>query len=268
MNPAAPRPLRSLGLLVASGVAAVLLAMPTSTMASTGPTVPPPSVPPCALGASTIVAGTPLAVSGIRTTTDAVGMMAARVDNRDKREIGVATVGSTWRAVLLFGAADGGSWVIELGVDGATCQSSLEVTLPEGVIAPPTQAPVAEPGPSTGELVGETVRTAASLTVVGAVLASWIFMAVYLLSLRSRARTHRGVRVVARIAAFISVIGACYFVAFAIYFFVSISHFDSGIPPDQKALLDGGLWLAGILGSMLGTLAATRIRGRASTDAS
>ncbi len=243
--------------LVAAGCIALSLAAPVSTVAST---YPEPSLPGCDFPASTVRAGEALELSGSRTTTEPVGLTVVRVDNRDKRAIDAATVGSTWHAVLVFGAADRGAWTIDLVVDGAECASPLTVTLPDGVLPVETAAPI--PGPDESESVMDngTIWTALWLGVAGTVLASWLFMLTFMASARARKSAGRTIRWVARGSAFISVIGACYFVALAAWFYVGIVHFDTGIPPDQEALLNGGLWLAGILGSILGTLAATRIR--------
>jgi hypothetical protein len=43
---------------------------------------------------------------------------------------------------------------------------------------------------------------------------------------------------------------------------VSLSHFDTGTPPDQQALLDAGIWAMAVVGSVVGAVAAVRIRTR------
>lgn len=45
-------------------------------------------------------------------------------------------------------------------------------------------------------------------------------------------------------------------------FAVSMGHFDTGAPPDDQALLDTGIWVVAVGGSILGTLAALRVRDK------
>ena len=248
--------------LLLVGALAVLMP-PAPTSASTNAE---PSPPPCALDASTLEAGTPLALSGTRSTGDPVGVMLRRADG-ESREPVVVTLDQTWRAVLLFGAADGGSWTVEVSVDGASCVSPLTVTLPAGVVAPPSATPAAEPQPDTTARAFDAASfgPAALSAAAAAVVASWVFLALLAL-VRASGRTamaRRPVRVVARVAIFVAILGAGVAAWAAVYLGVSLGHFDSGIPPEQRTVLDAAFWGVVVLGSVLGTMAALRVRDSA-----
>jgi hypothetical protein len=245
-------------LLLVGGLA--VLALPAPTAASTNPE---PSPPPCALDASTLEAGTPLALAGTRSTEDPVGVMIRRADG-EFREPAVVTINQTWRAVLLFGAADGGRWTVEVSVDGASCVSPLTVTQPTGVVAPPTPTPGAAPRPDTsaGAIDSASLRGAAVLTAAAVVVASWVFLVLLALVRASgrRAMARRPVRVAARAATFVAILGAGVAAWAIAYLMDSLLHFDTGVPPDQRAVLDGASWAVVVFGSVLGTLAALRVR--------
>jgi hypothetical protein len=60
------RPMLPLRALLVGGFVALLLALPVTVAASTGPeTAPPPSTPSCSLRTSTAVAGTPLEIADL-----------------------------------------------------------------------------------------------------------------------------------------------------------------------------------------------------------
>lgn len=124
------------------GAVLAVLALPESVLAATGPDLSSP-LPQCTLETSTIAAGTPLELSGKVTPPDAfVGVSAYR--DKNIREASVASLNDgTWRAVLLFGAADAGVWTVGIHLGDTECASPLSVTLPAGVVAPPTEPPVA-----------------------------------------------------------------------------------------------------------------------------
>ena len=122
----------------AATVAVLALGIPSAAMASTQ-TEPAPAA--CHLPTSAALAGTPFELSGTTTTAEQVGLLA-RKDTGETREASVATLNGTWRAVIVFGAEDAGQWTVDLVVDGADCVSPLTVTLPAGMVAPPTRAPI------------------------------------------------------------------------------------------------------------------------------
>jgi hypothetical protein len=61
----------------------------------------------------------------------------------------------------------------------------------------------------------------------------------------------------------VAILGAFMGIGLFAYLVYSIGHFDTGIPPDQKLLLDVGLWVVGIVGACVGVLAARRLPGGA-----
>jgi hypothetical protein len=166
---------------------------------------------PCALGTSAAVAGTPLEIRGTTTSGDAVNASAWRDGDKTVREATVATLDGTWRAIFLFGAADGGEWTVQVSVDGTERASRLTVALPPGMVAPPTGAPAPEPdGSSSGGFDGYALRTLAVNDGVALVLASWIFLALVRLvhTTGRRPLARPGVRRVATVAVFVAVLGA------------------------------------------------------------
>lgn len=259
--------LRRLRLLLVGVAVATVISRPATALAGTSPE---PAPPPCAFTTSTATAGTPVELSGPISAADA--SVAISVERADKRihEVTVATINGMWRSVLLFGAADAGLWTIHVSIDGSDeCQSPITVTLPAGVVAPPTQPPVnLEPAdqPTRG-IDGTDLRTAAGIAVAVLVVVSWIFLALAGLTrnLGVRPLARRWVRVIAPPVTFLAVWGGLMAVAFLADVVVSFSHFDSGTPPGDQALLDMGIWGMAVGGSILGTLAALRVRDRVTT---
>lgn len=255
-------------LLLVGAAVATMIALPATALASTGPET---SAPSCAFEISTATAGTPVELSGPISTADA--SVAISVERADKRihEVTVATINGRWRSVLLFGAADAGLWTIRASIDGAECQSPITVTLPAGVVAPPTQPPeegasLDEPAPGFdgADLRGLAVEAAAVLVV-----ASWMFLALAGLAriLGARPLARRWLRLIAPPATFLAVWGGFMTVALFADFLVSMSHFDTGTPPGDQALLDIGIWGMAVAGAILGTLAALRVRDKAKQKA-
>jgi hypothetical protein len=247
--------------LLIGGALAALLAMPGSTLASTDPETPPPS---CDLGTSTLEAGTPLELSGTDSPDQVVGVVARR-DDGQSRDVTVTTVNGAWHAVLLFGVADGGSWLVAVGGERSSCASPLTVILPAGVVAPPTpelaQDPASEP-PAVA-IDGETVWAAVWLIGTASVAGSWIMVVVLAVSRGARRRllARRSGRLVARGASFVAVLGGCLAAWLVLDIAVSLSHFDTGPTPGEQRWLDLTLWAAVVGGSVLGTLLARRLRG-------
>jgi len=232
-----------------------------------GATGPDPAAPPCALGAGVVLAGTPLQLSGTTTSAEPVGVMAKAADGRFL-EGTVRQGGGTWSALLTFGAGDAGSWNVEEVVDGTSCVSAISVALPPGVTAPPATvvsnpASAIDQGLDT-EAVGSMLVMAIAILVIG----SWLFLVLVAVAhLIGRAPLRgRSTRRLAQGSAVVAVVGAAMFVWFVADVVIGFSHFDSGIPPGEQALLDGGFWLALIGGAVLGLLAARRL-GRGSSGA-
>ncbi len=250
-----------IGGTLVSAALVMALGLPTSVFASTSPD---PSPSPCALGTSTVIAGTPLELSGsLAGPNDSVSLTAFK-DKSDIRDGTVAQLNGSWRGVILFGAADGGSWQIDIVAGDVECMSPITVLLPAGVVAPPTRAPVDDGSldqPQSG-IDGSTILTVAASAAAALVVASWLVLAITaVLAFGAGARPLRRqpVRWLAQGAAFIGVLGAMVGVGLFVYFADSMSHFDSGIPPDQRALLDIGTWGLAIVGSVVGTIAARRV---------
>lgn len=243
-----------------------LTGFPAPALASTGTDTPPP---PCALGTSTVMAGTPLDLSGTRSTNEAVTAMARR-DDGAFLEGTVATLNGTWRAVLLFGAGDAGSWTVDISVDNVNCASPITVILPAGVAAPATQAPeqLQRLGTYAGGTDGPSLQTVALVAGVALVGGSWILLLLVALAraIGARPLAGRSSRWIIRGAAFLGVLGGCLAAWLVVDVAVGMSHFDSGIPPDQQVLLAAGFWVALIGGSVLGTLAARRVRPGPAAD--
>jgi hypothetical protein len=110
-----------------------------------------------------------------------------------------------------------------------------------------------------------TVAVVAGVTLVGA---SWILLLLVALAraIGARPMARRSSRWIIRGAAFLGVLGGCLAAWLVVDVAVGMSHFDSGIPPDQEVLLIAGFWVALIGGWVLGTLAARRVRPGPATD--
>lgn len=251
--------LGSIGTVAFGAAMATMLAMPAGVHASTSPDPSPPS---CVLETSTVDAGTQFEAAGRLPQPDSSVTVLATRDKNDVREASIFRSSDTWRGTIPFGAADGGSWLIEISVDGSDCVSPLQVVLPAGVVAPPTQAPddsIEQPmtGIDAGAIVGMAATVAAVLVV-----ASWLFLIVLAIlgfAKGARLREHTRLRALARVAAFLAILGGFLAVGIFIYFGIAMSHFDSGIPPDQKALLDIGMWGLAVTGSVAGVVIARRL---------
>jgi hypothetical protein len=254
------------GLAVAGGLV-LLLGLPAAVSAGTDTEQ---TLPPCDLGTATVQAGTPLQLSGKSTTNDAVGVMARRTDGQSREGTVLTTTSGSWRAILLFDASDGGSWTVEIGVDGALCSSALAVTLPAGVVAPPVQAP--DTTPRSSGIDASAIKDAAVEVVTGLILLSWAFLLLIGIGRLFGVRLVLGrvMRGILRGAVFTAVLGACLFAWAVAYFMDGMAHFDSGIPAEQQVVLNVIGVGALVVGSLLGTLAALRVRGagRAGEEAS
>ncbi len=250
------------------GAALATLALPGSVLGATGPDLSSP-MPQCSIGASTIAAGTPLDLSGKVTPPDAfVGVSAYR--DKNIREASVASLNDgTWRAVLLFGAADAGVWTVDIHLGDTECASPLSVTLPAGVVAPPTEPPAAadEAGPPVDGQGAATIRDIGVKATVALVVGSWILLLCLALASRARPLTHRSIRLAARTAAFIGILGAFVTVGLFAYFLDSMRHFDTGVPDGDAAILNFGIVGLAVIGSILGTFAALRIKGPTTANA-
>jgi hypothetical protein len=252
---------RRLALVSGAWLALGLLVLPASARASTKPD---PSAPGCDLGTSTLMAGTALELSGTSSGSgELVGIMASR-EGGGYREGNVVEANGTWRAVIQFGAADAGVWAIDLTVDGRDCVSPLTVVLPAGMVAPATLAPADETLVAPGSAVDiGTIVAAAAVTGSLIVVGSWLFLVVLFIAAIAGTRplARRGIRALARVATFIAVLGATLTIGLFFYFGVSMAHFDTGILPEQMAILDLGLAVSVIGGAVLGAIAARRISG-------
>jgi hypothetical protein len=234
-----------------------VIGLPASVLASTSDE---PAAPSCDLPTTSVVAGTPLELSGPTTTSERAGVLA-RKDTGESREGTASTVSGTWRAVILFSTEDAGHWTIDLSVDGTNCVSPLMVTLPAGVTPAPARLAVDQSDPVETPVVDastitSSVETAAALLVV----LSWIALVIVAIAGLAGAtwpgRLHRLIQA----AIFIGVLGAFVGAGLVVYFEVSMSHFDTGIPDEQKALLDVAMWVLVAAGSAVGAIAARRVR--------
>jgi hypothetical protein len=203
-------------------------------------------------------------VSGTRKHQDEPVGITARSAYGDIREGSVALLDDKWRGVLLFGNADGGDWTIDINIDGANCVSQLTVTLPEGVVAP-SRPPAEEPVlvETTAGIDAATVRTAMAGGAAALVVACWVLLVLLGIArlLGGQPLAHRNLRRVASAATFVAVLGAFMGIGLFAYLAYSIGHFDTGIPPEEKVLLDVGLWVVGVVGAGVGVLAARRLPG-------
>ncbi len=243
-----------------AATAAVLsLGVPPTAMASTQ-TEPPTAA--CHLPTSAAVAGTPFELSGTTTSAERVGLLA-RKDTGETREASVATLNGTWRAVIVFGAEDAGQWTVDLVVDGADCVSPLTVTLPAGMVAPPTRAPIDETAiepPPTG-VDGSTILTAAAAAGAAAVVGSWLFLSIIAAAqlVGARPLQRRRLRAIVQSATFVAVLGGFATVGLVFYVGFQMSHFDTGLPSGEAALLDISMWGVVVAGSAIGVIAARRV---------
>ncbi len=254
---------------LATLITVLLLGMPGAAAASTQSEAPPPA---CDLPTSTVVAGTPLELSGKVTLSDEGVGLAARSASGAFREGTVALIDDTWRGVIVFGAADAGAWSLEIVVDAKSCVSPLTVILPEGVVVPPTnEARGPEPGDERPQGIdASTIREAFTLGGALAVVASWLFLLIVGLANAAGARplARRGFGPLARVTTFIGVLGAFVGVGVVVYFGFAMSHFGTGIPPEQVAVLDLMLLGMVVAGSVVGIISAQRLRleGRSRAD--
>lgn len=256
------------GLLVCGTVAA-LLTPPAAVLAGAGAD---PSLMPCSLGVSAAVAGTPLLMSGTIAAPRIPIAVSIQHDNGEIRQASVATLNDgTWRAVILFGAADAGAWTITVNVSGAECESPLTVTLPAGMEAAPTEPRIPDKylnEPPDG-LHGRTIFETAAKAAIVLVVASWIFLAILALAARVRPLAHRRVRMVARPAVFLAVLGGFVAVGLGVSVFVGIVIYEFQDPGEVVlALLQTGIAGLAIVGSVVGTLAALRINDGLANSAS
>lgn len=247
----------SLTVLLALGLLA-----PSAVLAST---FSEPPLPACNLDRSSAVAGQPFELAGVTSDPDELVGILARKDTGESREGSVAVVAGRWQGVIVFGAADAGSWTIDVTVDGQDCVSPLTVTLPAGVVAPPTRTPdpVADEEPLPSGIDGGTIRGVAALGAAIAVVASWLLLASVALARLAGQRPlrRRPLRRIVQAATFVAVLGAFVFAELFVYFGVSMSHFDTGMSTGEAAILDIGLLVALVAGSVIGTIAARRVPG-------
>ena len=96
------------------------------------------------------------------------------------------------------------------------------------------------------------------------VVASWVCLALVsaLAVFGTRPLARRGVLPIVRGATVFGVFGLFMAVALSFYFMVSLSHFDTGIPEEQKQPLAVAVWGAAIAGLVIGGLAARRLGRR------
>ena len=255
--------------LLVCGAVAVLMTPPAGVLAATHPD---PSAIPCALGVYQAVAGTPLQISGTIAAPKIPIAVSIQHDNGEIRHASVATLNDgTWRAVMLFGAADAGAWTISVNIDGAECESPLAVTLPAGMEAAPTEPPIPDKylnEPPDG-LHGRTIFETAAKAAIVLVVASWTFLAILALAARVRPLAHRRVRMVARPAVFLAVLGGFVAVGLGVSVFVGIVLYEFQDPGEVVvALLQTGIAGLAIVGSVVGTLAALRINDGLANSAS
>jgi hypothetical protein len=259
-NPPVGRPL--VPALIAGLAWSATMLWPTPAAASTH-SDPPAAA--CDLPSSTIVAGQSIELSGVTLDPDEMVGMLARKDTGESREGSVAVVNGRWRGVVLFGTADAGSWTIDVTVDGRDCVSPLTVTLPAGAVAPPTRPSVAATveQPSLDGVDGGSIRSAAAIGAAGTVLASWILLLIVAVGLRAgwRPFARPRVRRVVQLGTFVAILGAFASGELVVYVMAAMSHFDTGLPSGQAAILDVGLWVAVVTGCLVGVWAARRLPG-------
>ena len=258
---------RQIRAFLAVTAAVLALGVPSAALAST---YPEPGASPCHLPASTVVAGTPFELAGTTASTERVGLLA-RKDSGETREASVAMLNGTWRGVIVFGAEDAGQWTIDLVVDGAECVSPLTVTLPPGVVAPPPRTTVDDAAgePPASGIDGSTILTAAAVGSAAAIVGSWLFLAIIAATRLGGGRPleHRRLRRIVQGATFVAVLGGFATFGLVVYFGVSMSHFDTGLPSGEAALLDIGMVAAVVAGSAIGAIAARRVGSAATNDA-
>jgi hypothetical protein len=237
-----------------------MVALPGTSLAAAQPD---PSDDPCGLGTAVVIAGRPLRLSGTLTNPQELVAISARNAEGAFREGDVVMTGTSWRASLTFHAGDAGAWIVDLAVDGRDCTTTLGVVLPDGATAPPHETPAAEELLVTRPpaITADGIRAAAVLVAVAAVIGSWLFLggvaAARVLGLRPLAR--RGLIVPARAAAFVAVLGGFAAAYTFVWFGISMSHFDTGIPPGEEALFRIGLVVVLVIGSVAGATAARRL---------
>lgn len=254
---------------VVTGLCLLLLALggPRIAAASTGPD---PSPPPCDLPSSTVTAGTPLVLRGpARTESAMVGVMA-RSSFGGFREGAVTISDGRWQAILVFGAEDWGSWIVDVAVDGADCVSPLTVTLPAGVVPPPRhQEAPADPAARPTGPTGSDIAAAVAIAVAIAVLASYATLSVVAIAsvLRLRPLRRRGLRSATQIATFVAVLGTGLGTAGFLAVGYSMAHFDTGLSSADVTVIQLAMAAVLVAGSTLGVVAARRVPGRATRQA-
>jgi hypothetical protein len=243
-----------LGVAAACGVAGLVVAGTSRAMAG----------PPCAIEVATVAAGSPLELSGSMPSSGGLVEIVARNERGYLREGDVRGAGDRWSGAITFRLTDVGPWSIRI-VDGATaCESPLTVTLPQGATAPPVEAGFVDDTlvPPPPLIDGSRVVTWLATTTVALVLASWLFLAFVAAGAVAGFRPLAGVlrRNLARGAAFIAVLGAVTGAAVFVDFLVSMSHFDTGTPAEEQAVLNAAIGISVVVGAAAGWMAARRIR--------
>jgi hypothetical protein len=250
------------GTVVAALVVLVTIGLDPGRMSASTTSEAPPEA--CTFPVPTAITGSPVELSGLVST--AGGSVEIEADGPDKRvrEATGTTADGAWHAVLVFGAADAGPWTLRVSIEGGPpCQGPMSVVLAQGAVAPPTPAE-GEEGQQHEATSGDVAAGLRGLAVeafAGLVLGSWIFLMVVGLAAMIGARplSRPRVRMIAAPATFLAIVGGFLSVALLTDFMVSLSHFDSGTPPDQQAVLDKAIWAAAAIGTILGAIAAFRI---------
>lgn len=244
---------------IAGATLAVVLGLPAAVVAGTDPE---PTAQPCVSGAlpAAAVAGTPLQIRGTSAANGEVGLLARRADGKSVFGSVVSAQDGTWVATLIFDASDGGSWTVELVTGEVRCAGTLTVTLPPGVVAPPTESPEQLPqlgGSTAGPAPQEVAINAAAVLIAG----SWLYLVLLRIvrGFTGRPAIRGPLRRITQVAVFVAVLGACLFAWVILAFAVGMTHFFSSIPPDQQAALSVIGVGALVVGSLLGTLAAIRV---------
>ncbi|HEY3335289.1 MAG TPA: hypothetical protein VGK16_08675 [Candidatus Limnocylindrales bacterium] len=100
------------------------------------------------------------------------------------------------------------------------------------------------------------------IAAVVLILASWgVLVLLGIARLLGRRPTAlQWVRWIARIAIVGAIIGGGLATWAMTSFMDGMAHFDSGIPPEHRALLDSAFWGVIVVGAVLGLLAASRVR--------